>query len=154
MVGFKNRYLVLEVLLDPNKDLSTDDPIIITQYNVAKAIKESILLNFGECGFASSLASFQVRYVNPITKLCIIRASKEDYQKVWAAVTMVRAISNCPVIFNLLDLSGNTRACKNTALRLDELKFEQYKLMVGPHIPDEVNLQMQNCLEKIRTLEH
>lgn len=63
MVGFKNRYLVLEVLLDPNKDLSTDDPIIITQYNVAKAIKESILLNFGECGFASSLASFQGRQV-------------------------------------------------------------------------------------------
>lgn len=59
MVSFKNRYLVFEVALDPNKDVATDDPIIITQYNVSKAIKDSILLNFGECGFASSLGSFQ-----------------------------------------------------------------------------------------------
>ncbi|KAG6607595.1 putative ribonuclease P/MRP protein subunit POP5, partial [Cucurbita argyrosperma subsp. argyrosperma] len=154
MVSFKNRYLVFEVVLDPNKDVATDDPIIITQYNVSKAIKDSILLNFGECGFASSLGSFQVRYVNPITKLCIIRASREDYQNVWAAITMVRSISNCPVVFNLLDLTGNSRACKNTALRLDELKFEQYKLMVGPRISDGVNLQMQNCLEKIRSLDN
>lgn len=154
MVSFKNRYLVFEVVLDPNKDVATDDPIIITQYNVSKAIKDSILLNFGECGFASSLGSFQVRYVNPITKLCIIRASREDYQNVWAAITMVRSISNCPVVFNLLDLTGNSRACKNTALRVDELKFEQYKLMVGPNISDGVNLQMHNCLEKIRTLDN
>lgn len=61
MVRFKNRYMVFEVLLDPNKDLKTDDPIIITQYNVSKAIKDSILLNFGECGFASALGSFQGR---------------------------------------------------------------------------------------------
>lgn len=51
-------------------------------------------------------------------------------------------------------LPGNSRACKNTALRVDELKFEQYKLMVGPNISDGVNLQMHNCLEKIRTLDN
>lgn len=59
MVGFKNRYLVMEIFLDPNKDLAIEDPIIVTQLNVTKAIKESILLNFGECGLASSLVSFQ-----------------------------------------------------------------------------------------------
>ena len=51
---------------------------------------------------------FAVKYVNPITKLCIIRTSREEYQKVWSAVTMVRSIGNCPVIFNLLDLSGKS----------------------------------------------
>lgn len=61
VVGFKNRYLVLEVFLDPNGDLKGDDPIIITQFNVSKAVKDSILLNFGECGLASSLRSFQGR---------------------------------------------------------------------------------------------
>lgn len=54
---------------------------------------------------------------------------------------------------NIVYFTGNTRACKNTALRLDELKFERYKLMVGPHLSDDVNLQMHNCLEKIRRLE-
>lgn len=58
MVGFKNRYMVMEVFLDPNRDRVGNDSIIITQFNVSNAIKESILLNFGECGLASSVGSF------------------------------------------------------------------------------------------------
>ncbi|XP_059429113.1 probable ribonuclease P/MRP protein subunit POP5 [Corylus avellana] len=154
MVGFKNRYMVVEVFLDPNRDLVGDDPIIITQFNVSKAIKDSILVNFGECGLASSLGSFQVKYVNPITKVCIIRASREEYQKVWSSITMVRSIGNCPVLFNLLDLSGSIKACKNAALKCDELKFEQYKLIVGARLSADATQQMQNCLDKIKVLEH
>lgn len=62
MVGFKNRYMVMEVFLDANRDLDKADPIIITQYNVTRAINDSILVNFGECGLGSSLGSFQGRY--------------------------------------------------------------------------------------------
>ncbi|KAL9998768.1 putative ribonuclease P [Helianthus debilis subsp. tardiflorus] len=109
MVGFKYRYMAMEVFIDPNKDISKDDPIILSQHNIYKAIKDSILVNFGECGLASSLVSFQVKYVNPITKVCIIRASRDEHQKVWAATTMVRSVGNCPVVFNLLDLSGKYR---------------------------------------------
>ncbi|MBA0604805.1 hypothetical protein Godav_017443 [Gossypium davidsonii] len=154
MVGFKNRYMVMEVLLDPNKDISGDDPILVTQFNISKAIKDSILVNFGECGLASSLGSFQVKYVNPITKLCVIRVSRDEYQKIWTSISMVRRIGNCPVLFNLLALSGNIKACKTAALKCDELKFEQYKLMVGARLLADVTQHMQNCLEKIRILEH
>ncbi|XP_043701478.1 probable ribonuclease P/MRP protein subunit POP5 [Telopea speciosissima] len=154
MVAFKNRYMVMEVLLDPARDLLKDDPITISQTNIAKAIKESILVNFGECGLAASLGSFQVKYVNPITKLCIIRASREEYQKVWSAMTIVRTIGSCPVIFHLLDLSGSIKACKSAALKCDEAKFEQYKLVAGDRHTPEINQHMQNCLEKIKLMEH
>ncbi|KAL3630771.1 hypothetical protein CASFOL_023755 [Castilleja foliolosa] len=154
MVGFKNRYMVMEVFLDPNKDFSVDEPIIITQFNLSKAVKDSILTNFGECGLASSMNSFQVKYVNPITKLCIFRTSRDEYQKVWAAITMVKSIGNCPVVFNLLDLSGSIKACKNAALKCDESKFEQYKLSAGDRLPSGAHQQMLNCLEKIKILEH
>ncbi|KAF8379873.1 hypothetical protein HHK36_027338 [Tetracentron sinense] len=154
MVGFKNRYMVMEIFLDPNRDLARDDPIIVTQFNLSKAIKDSMLVNFGECGLAASLGSFQVKYVNPITKLCIIRTAREEYQKVWSAMTMVRSIGNCPVLFNLLDLSGSIKACKNAALKCDEAKFEQYKLLVGDGLTPEITQHMQNCLEKIKLLEH
>ncbi|KAK3404191.1 hypothetical protein EUGRSUZ_K00052 [Eucalyptus grandis] len=140
MVGFKNRYMVMEVFLDPNRELGVDDPIIPTY----------ILVNFGECGLASSLGSFQVKYVNPITKLCIIRASREEHQKVWAAITLVTSVGNCPVLFNLLDLSGSIKACKKAALKCDELKFEQYKLVSGSRLSPEVIQQMHNCQEKIK----
>ena len=62
MVGFKNRSMIVEVFLDPKRDLAGHDPIIITQFNVSKGIKDSILVNFGECGLASSLGSFQGKY--------------------------------------------------------------------------------------------
>ncbi|ESR54537.1 hypothetical protein CICLE_v10023849mg, partial [Citrus x clementina] len=103
---FKNRYMIVEVFLDPNKELPMDDPIILTQFNELKAIRDNILVNFSECGLASSLRSFQVKYVNPITKLCIIKTSMKDFQKVWSTITMVRSIGNCLVLFNALDLSG------------------------------------------------
>ncbi|KAL4272087.1 hypothetical protein GQ457_13G017040 [Hibiscus cannabinus] len=154
MVGFKNRYMGMEVMLDPNKEISGDDPIVITQFNISKAVKDSILINLGECGLASLIGSFQVKYVNPITKLCIIRASRDEYQKLWSSISLVRSIGNCPVICNLLHLSGSIKACKNAALKSDELKLEQYKLMVGARLSADVTQHMQNCLEKIKLLEH
>lgn len=154
MVGFKNRYMVMEVFLDPNKDVAADEPIILTQLNVSKAITDSILSNFGECGLASSIHSFQVKYVNPVSKLCIIRASRDEHQKVWAAISMVKRIGNCPVTFNLLNLSGSIRACKSAALKCDQMKFEQRKLVGGAKIRDDVHQQMQNCLDKIKVLKH
>ncbi|KAM1127067.1 probable ribonuclease P/MRP protein subunit POP5 [Malus sylvestris] len=154
MVGFKNRYMVVEVILDPNRELVRKDPVIITSYNVMKAIRDSILVNFGECGLASSLGSFQVKYVNDMTRLCIIRASRDEYQRVWAATTMVRSIADCPVLFNLLDLSGSIKACKETALKCDESKFEQYKLVVGSNLSAQDTQKMQYYLDKIKGLEH
>nr|GMC66881.1 probable ribonuclease P/MRP protein subunit POP5 [Ipomoea batatas] len=154
MVGFKNRYMVMEVFLDPNKDLTGNDPIIITQFNLSKSIKDSILANFGECGLASSLNSFQVKYANPITKVCIIRTSRQEYQKVWAAITMITSIGNCPVVFNLLDLSGSIKACKDAALKCEESKFEHCKLLAVIQLNDDLKQHMQNCLGKIKVLEH
>ncbi|XP_024024375.1 probable ribonuclease P/MRP protein subunit POP5 [Morus notabilis] len=154
MVGFKNRYMVVEVNLNPNRDQLKDDPMTLTPYNVTKAIKDCILLNFGECGLASSVASFQVKYVNSITKVCIIRASRDEYQKVWSAITMMRSISNIPAVINLLDLSGSIKACKNAALKCEEWKFEQRKVVAGASLSAEVSRQMQGCLDKIKVLEH
>ncbi|KAK7275922.1 hypothetical protein RIF29_17048 [Crotalaria pallida] len=106
MVGFKNRYMVMEVFLNPNRDQVAVAPIILTRSNVTAAIKDSILLNFGECGLGSALGAFQVKYLNSDTNLCVIRTSREDHQKVWCAITMITNIASYPVIFNMLDLSG------------------------------------------------
>lgn len=49
---------------------------------------------------------FVVKYVNKLTKVCIVRAAREEYQKVWCSITLVKSIANHPAVFNLLDLSG------------------------------------------------
>ncbi|KMZ56397.1 putative Ribonuclease P/MRP protein subunit POP5 [Zostera marina] len=153
MAGFKNRYLVMEVFLDPNKELGREDPILLTNFNVSKAIKESIFSNFGECGLGSALGSFHVKYVNRITKVCIIRVSRDEHQKIWSAITMVRSIGGCPVVFNLLDLSGSIRVSRKTALKCDQAKFEQFKNLVGDRLTPEVIQECTNCFEKIKLLE-
>ncbi|GJN11827.1 hypothetical protein PR202_ga30052 [Eleusine coracana subsp. coracana] len=151
MVHFKNRYLVMEVFIDAAR--GEGDPVILTQSNIIKVIRDSIKINFGECGLATSVGSLQVKYVNPLTKICIIRVSREDHQKVWAAITMVRSIGKIPVSFNLLDVSGTIRACKEAALECDEAKFEQYKLAAGDRISPGMIQSVQSCFDRIRGLE-
>ncbi|CAD6257294.1 unnamed protein product [Miscanthus lutarioriparius] len=151
MVHFKNRYMVVEVFIDAAR--GEKDPIILTQFNITQVIRDSIQLNFGECGLAGSLGSLQVKYVNPVTKLCIVRVSREDHQKVWAAMTMVRCIGKIPVSFNLLDMSGSIRACKKAVMECDEAKFEQYKVAAGDRITAEIIQSVESCFEKIRGLE-
>ncbi|KAK1682402.1 hypothetical protein QYE76_043250 [Lolium multiflorum] len=151
MVHFKNRYMVMEVFIDVSR--GEVDPVILTQFNITKVIRDSIQLNFGECGLAASLGSLQVKYVNPLTKLCVIRVSREDHQKVWAAITMVRSIGKIPVSFNLLDVSGTIRACKKAALECEEAKFEQYKLSAGDRITPEIIESVKSCLDKLRGLD-
>jgi ribonuclease P/MRP protein subunit POP5 len=57
MVHFKNRYMVMEVFIDAGR--GKQDPVILTQFNITKVIRDSIQLNFGECGLAASLGSLQ-----------------------------------------------------------------------------------------------
>ncbi|KAK8945690.1 putative ribonuclease P/MRP protein subunit POP5 [Platanthera guangdongensis] len=154
MVQFKNRYMVIEVMINGSKDSSGNYPIIVTEYNLLKAIKDKILLNFGECGLALSLGSLQVKYVNPSTRLCVIRTSRHDYQKIWAAMTMVKSIGKCPITLNLLALSGTIKACKSAALKCEEAKFEEYKLEVGNLITPERLSQIRSYSEKIKMLEN
>ncbi|KAL6890196.1 hypothetical protein ACP4OV_008959 [Aristida adscensionis] len=151
MVHFKNRYIVMEIFIDAGR--GEFDPVILTQSNISKVIRDSIQLNFGECGLAASYGSLQVKYVNPLTKICIIRMSREDHQKVLAAITMVRSIGKIPVSFNLLDVSGTIRACKKAALECEEAKFEQYKMASGDCITPDIIQTIHSCFDKIRGLE-
>ncbi|CAL9068095.1 unnamed protein product [Musa banksii] len=126
MVQFKNRYMVMEIFIDRERELVGGDPKkILSSNNVSRAIQDSIRLNFGECGLALSLGSFQVKHLNAMTKICIIRTSHVDHQKVWSAITMIRSIGNCPAMFNLLDLSENKE--QRTEIRIYLTFGEIYK---------------------------
>lgn len=40
VVGFKSRCIVMAIVVDPNKQIPVDDPLIVTQFNMWKAIKD------------------------------------------------------------------------------------------------------------------
>ncbi|KAH9320892.1 hypothetical protein KI387_015531, partial [Taxus chinensis] len=105
MVVFKHRYLVLEIFLNPDREGKKEDERTLSELGITQAIKQSLETNFGEHGLAASLNRLQVQYLNPITKLCVIRCLRREYQKVWCAITLITSIGRCPAFFNLLDLS-------------------------------------------------
>ncbi|KAH7280814.1 hypothetical protein KP509_36G015200 [Ceratopteris richardii] len=95
-----------------------------------------------------------VKYVNPVTKLCVIRCSRTEYEKVWAAVTFITNMRGCPLFFNLLDLSGNIRCCRSVTLEYDKAKIELLKLSSAKNqITPAQLLAASSCLEKISQLE-
>nr|ABK23912.1 unknown [Picea sitchensis] len=153
MVAHKNRYLVFEIFLDPNRESGKEDDVVLNQFSIMKAIHDSLLINFGEHGLASCVGYLQVKYANPITKLCIVRCLRKDYHKVWCAITLITSIEQCPAFFNLLDLSGSIRACKNYALKYDKAKFEQYKLMRGDQLSEVILTLVHNCFGQLKILE-
>jgi RNase P/RNase MRP subunit POP5 len=44
--------------------------------------RDSLQQTFGDYGLGSALASFQVKYYNPISNVCMIRCSRDEYRKV------------------------------------------------------------------------
>eukprot|EP00252_Welwitschia_mirabilis_P014012 TRINITY_DN31024_c0_g1_i1.p1 TRINITY_DN31024_c0_g1~~TRINITY_DN31024_c0_g1_i1.p1 ORF type:complete len:154 (-),score=21.67 TRINITY_DN31024_c0_g1_i1:67-528(-) len=152
MVNFQSRYLVFEVFINPEKQ-SENRTVVLTQKSIQSAIKDSLRHNFGEHGLATSLANLNVKYWNPITKLCIVRCSRQDYSRIWSAITLISAIEQHPVVFNLLDLNGNINGCRKYALKYDKAKFELYKLVKKNQVPKEITFQVCNLFEKIKMLE-
>jgi len=59
MVAFKNRYLVFEIFLDPNRESGKEDEVALNQFSITKAIRDSLLVNFGEHGLASTAVYLQ-----------------------------------------------------------------------------------------------
>lgn len=56
--------------------------------------------------------------------------------------------------FFLFLVSGSIKACKKVALKCDEVKFDQYKLVVGSNLSTQDTQKMQFYLDKIKGLEH
>uniref|UniRef100_A0A0D6R3E5 Ribonuclease P/MRP protein subunit POP5 n=1 Tax=Araucaria cunninghamii TaxID=56994 RepID=A0A0D6R3E5_ARACU len=151
MVVYKHRYLVLEIYLNPDREDKDDGAF--SDVAITIAIKQSLEANFGEHGLAASLIRLKVQYFNPVTKLCIVRCLRREYQKIWCAITLITSIGNCPAFFNLLDLNGSIRSCKKYALKYDKAKFALYNLMQGGRQCEEVHKLAFNCFEKIKRLE-
>lgn len=100
------------------------------------------LWNFWYYQSSESYFPVTVKYVNPITRLCIIRCSRSEYEKIWCAITFITSINNYPLFFNLLDLSGKLfRTCGSCyVLRKMMLLYVSLKLYVSLEYGTELSL--------------
>ncbi|PAV16495.1 RNase P [Pyrrhoderma noxium] len=93
MVRFKNRWLLVEFIPITNNGSATYAPSeSLDEKKVWNAIKESVIVNFGDSGWGAVGMSLTVKYYSPTTNLCIIRVAREHHSIAWAAVTLIRKL--------------------------------------------------------------
>lgn len=110
MVRFKNRYMLFEVCW---KDGRFDDTI--TEAALLATFRDSLQQNFGDYGLGCALASFQVKYYNPVSNLCIVRCSRDEYRQVWASLCLLTELRHRAVRLRLLRLTGTVASCQAAA---------------------------------------
>ncbi|KAI9454797.1 Rpp14/Pop5 family-domain-containing protein [Russula earlei] len=95
MVRFKNRWLLVEFI--PIVSSASDRAIATTQSqeeisgkDVFNALKQSVLLHFGDIGWGEVGASLAVKYFSPATNLCILRVARGPATSTaWAALVLL-----------------------------------------------------------------
>lgn len=110
MVRYHNRYMLFEMFW---KDGKFDDSI--SEAVLLGAFRDNIQQCFGDHGLGSALASFQVKFYNPVSNLCIVRCSRDEHREIWAALTLLTEIRHRVVALRMLHLTGALASCREAA---------------------------------------
>lgn len=133
MVRLKTRYLLFEVLYPEHAGnasyLSVRAPTKPVDHRaVLDAIRDSVVVNFGDYGVGATQARLAVKYFSPRTLTGILRVPREHEPMVHAAVTYVSELNGTRVILNVLRVSGTIKKSEQAAVRHNK-KFVSGKLI-------------------------
>ena len=139
---FKSRYLLF--VLDWVSP-ATHSPI--ASINIYRAIRESVVFNFGEYGFGHVLTGAAVKYYNDITGVTIVRSTRDDWRMVECAIMNITHIGSDVVSFRLLNVSGTIRHAQRAAVEhitkalVDEAitRNAQPTMTLPPLVADSIN---------------
>ena len=106
MVKFKSRYILLETLYDDDKNKKVDAGLMM------KIIKQHIENLFGDIGLGKVSKNLQIKYVNNVTNLMIIRVGKEFVKLLWTALALMNDIDNDKVRMHIIAVSGTIKKCE------------------------------------------
>lgn len=116
MVRFKNRYLLC-VLEHDASDASLLQQV--TSRAILQSVRQSLLSNFGDVGSGHASPALAVKYWSPVLGLALIRASRDHFRSVWAAVTLLTGLDCLPetvtVRFRVVHTGGTIRSCQKEA---------------------------------------
>jgi len=64
--------------------------------------------------------TLQVKYLNPLTNLFIVRATRTHYRLVWGAITLITSIMFRKVCIRVLHVGGSIKSCQKATIQHDE----------------------------------
>ncbi|GBE90101.1 Ribonuclease P/MRP protein subunit POP5 [Sparassis crispa] len=136
MVRFKNRWLLVEFIpcsRSPAAVVELDAPSVtsgaseMNSKQIWSALKQSIIIHFGDTGWGAVGASLSIKYFSPRTNVCIIRVGRDQHRIAWAGVTLLTAIDGQRYVPNVIHVSGTIRHAQLAAIRHNREVIARYR---------------------------
>ena len=83
-----------------------------------REIKESIHLNFGDFGLGKISFSLNMKYLNSVSRIFILRAARDQKDMVWNSLMFMNNLDGSPFHIRILGCSGTIKKCEIKARRL------------------------------------
>ena len=122
MVKFKSRYILVETLYEGERNRPFDSSKIA---NVLKKIVENL---FGDIGLGKLNKNLQVKYMNNITNMLIIRVGKENLKLIWTALAMMNEIDSINMRMHIIGVSGSIKKAEKRAKKFLEKWMNNYEI--------------------------
>lgn len=119
MVRFKNRYLLVGIQW---KDGRYDESV--TDTSLVQCLRESVQLNFGDVGLATAVTALQVKYLNPVTSLFILRCSRDQLRDILCALTVTTTLAQQSVVFRVLHVAGKLASSKEVTEKHNSARLQ------------------------------
>lgn len=121
MVKFKSRYFLVETLYENGRCQPFDTA------KIALTLKQNTENLFGDVGVGKLHKNLQVKYMNNVTNLLIIRVGKENYKLIWSIIGLINNIDGIKMRMRILGLSGTIKKCEKKAKKLLEKWMSNYE---------------------------
>lgn len=115
MVKFKSRYILLEILSNQTTQTTSFPSLRLKPETLADRINKEVNSLYGDRGTGLLKSNFQVKYLNEITNLVIIRVSRDFFPKLHLVLTLMKSIENKEVRVKILHVSGTIKKIEEVA---------------------------------------
>ena len=117
------RYLLVELVFgsaeDGNTALSGSTP-----RSVLSAVKEAILSLHGDYGLAAVQQSLNIKYLNAVTRVMMIRCPRDHHKGVWSALTTITSLKGVPCAVHMLHVGGTIKSCQRALVKHNQHKLK------------------------------
>jgi ribonuclease P/MRP protein subunit POP5 len=136
MVRIKNRYLLVECVWGPLRDMSMVE--VPTSSHFYDATRNEIQTLFGVYGIGLLTTSLMVKYTNMETNLVLFRCLRDYSKMIWSALARITNIAGRDVLLRILHVSGTVRSCRKYALEHNKSILSLLKLAIDELTNDEL----------------
>lgn len=139
MARTKNRYALL--LLEFKTKAFQES---LSSHHIVKSITDVLRSEYGIAGVATSAPFLSVRYLSPITGLCILRMRRHSHQLVLISACSIQTLLHDSVSVRCLGLSGTLKALQPLAGKVYRQQIDTLQAILPYKKKEMLNSDMRH----------